>query len=610
VRLWIETESPGWVPLAKGGRRSPYYADVHLVVKWLDEGAELKAAASEFRMRKGWGDQWTAVLNGHSLYFKAGITWPHRSARFSASALPAGCIFTKAGKAAFAGASELPWLLGLMNSEPAALLLRAQSDAVRIKFEVGLVGQLPVPALTPIAAERLGSLARRAWEIHRDSDSVDELSHAFVLPALLQAEGRSFDERFDAHAQRAVERQRELSAIQDEVDKLAREAYGLSDRDWQKALEGLQSAPSTDESDGDADDDDETDDAELVETNASDSHWAAKQLNAWTIGVALGRFDVRLVTGDRVVGPRPGPFESQPSVSPGMLDRLDNDARRHEPSFGFGNSGVLVDDPGHPLDAVAAVHAVYEEVFGESANEWVEATSELVDPGGRDLRKWLATGLFDHHLLTHSRSRRKAPIYWQFGTSSGRYSIWLYAHKATPDTLFQLQNDILAPKLAYEERQLTNLVEDAGGTPSAKVRRSIEAQEAFVGELRLLREEVRRVAPLWRPTLDDGIVLAMAPLWRLVPHRGWQRELKKKWSELAEGNYDWAQLAMHVWPERVVLKCAEDRSLAVAHGLEDVFWIQDGGGKWQPRDEPTREVEELVRERTSVAVKEALGSGV
>ena len=167
---------------------------------------------------------------------------------------------------------------------------------------------------------------------------------------------------------------------------------------------------------------------------------------------------------------------------------------------------------------------------------------------------------------------------------------------------------MLAPKLAYEERQLTNLVQSSGGSPSARERREIEAQETFVEELRVLLEEVKRVAPLWRPTLDDGIVLVMSPLWRLVPHKAWQRELKKKWAELAAGKYDWAQLAMHLWPERVVPKCSEDRSLAIAHGLEDVFWVEDEDGKWQPRKDPTTAVDDLIRERTSAAVKDALGA--
>ena len=148
---------------------------------------------------------------------------------------------------------------------------------------------------------------------------------------------------------------------------------------------------------------------------------------------------------------------------------------------------------------------------------------------------------------------------------------------------------MVAPKLAHEERQLTSLVQNAGDSPSAKERKEIAAQEAFVEELRAFLDEVKRVAPLWNPTLDDGVVLTMAPLWRLVPqHKPWQKELKGRWDELRAGNYDWAQIAMHLWPERVVPKCATDRSLAIAHGLEDVFWADGADGKWKPRPSPTR----------------------
>lgn len=166
---------------------------------------------------------------------------------------------------------------------------------------------------------------------------------------------------------------------------------------------------------------------------------------------------------------------------------------------------------------------------------------------------------------------------------------------------------MVAPKIAHEERQLTSLIQSVGTNPSAKGREEIAAQESLVEELRALLDEMKRVAPLWHPTLDDGVVLTMAPLWRLVPqHRVWQKELKGKWDALAAGNYDWAHLAMHLWPERVVPKCAMDRSLAIAHGLDDIFWVEGDDGKWKRRPTPIRPVEVLVRERTSSAVKEAL----
>jgi hypothetical protein len=50
----------------------------------------------------------------------------------------------------------------------------------------------------------------------------------------------------------------------------------------------------------------------------------------------------------------------------------------------------------------------------------------------------------------------------------------------------------------------------------------------------------------------------------------------------------------------------EDRSLAIAHGLEDVFWVEGDNGKWTARKGPTRSVDELIREHTSPAVKSAL----
>jgi hypothetical protein len=274
--------------------------------------------------------------------------------------------------------------------------------------------------------------------------------------------------------------------------------------------------------------------------------------------------------------------------------------------LGFPGSGILVDDPGDARDLTSAVHAVVDAVFGASGDALWDEAAALLDPRGNDLRAWLSLSLFEHHLKLYSKSRRKAPILWQLGTPSRRYSLWLYAYRLTDDSFFQLQNDVLAPKLAYEERQLLGLAQSSSENPSAKVRKEIDAQESFVDELRALLEEVKRVAPLWKPTLDDGVVMVMAPLWRLVPHKSWQKELRAKWAELVAGKYDWAHLAMHLWPERVVPKCATDRSLAIAHGLEGVFWADDNDGKWQPRPTPTVPVEELIQERTSNAAKNAL----
>ena len=247
----------------------------------------------------------------------------------------------------------------------------------------------------------------------------------------------------------------------------------------------------------------------------------------------------------------------------------------------FPADGVLVDDPGHRLDLTAAVRAVFETVFGPRADAAWQEAGDLLDPKGHDVASWLRSGFFEHHLRRHSKSRRKAPIVWQLG--SGRSGIFAYAHRLTRDSLFAIANEIAGPRLAAEERKLASLREGAGDAPSARDRAEIDAAEAAVDEARTVLAEVRRVAPLWEPDLDDGIVLVSAPLWRLVPHKAWQKELKGRWDDLVAGKYDWAHTAMHLWPERVVPKCASDRSLAIAHGLEDVFWAEGADGKWAKR---------------------------
>jgi len=268
---------------------------------------------------------------------------------------------------------------------------------------------------------------------------------------------------------------------------------------------------------------------------------------------------------------------------------------------------VLVDDPGHEADIVSAVEALAEDV----GSVQVLADAIAAAGGGRlaRLRDYLQGWFFERHLKQYSLHRRAAPVYWQLATPSASYSIWLYYHHFTRDTLYRVLNDYVIPKLKHEERKLTSLTQEAGPNPTASQRKKIDAQENFVAELRAFRDEVARVTPLWNPDFNDGVIINFAPLWRLVPqHRAWQKECKKIWDKLVAGDYDWAHLAMHLWPERAVPKCAEDRSLAIAHGLEDLFWYEDDNGKWQSRKVDQSAIDKLIEERSSAAVKDALRS--
>lgn len=600
-----------WFPFAKGGIFSPFYADVHMLVNWAANGRELKSEVDrKYSHIAGYQTYW--VVKNPDSYLRPGLTWPRRTqSGLAFRTMPAGCIFADKGPAAFVAENDknvLLALLALTTSSPFRALVDLQMAFG--SFEVGVIQRTPVPALDHASEVVLATLAHRAWSLKRAVDASVETSHAFFLPALLQGSGSTLASRTAKWVEKVRDSEENLKVIQEEIDIRCFRLYGLEEHGQSVITSEFSdgsNAPNYELGEDVADSDEEL--AESIETSTTT---LASTLSSWSVGVAFGRFDVRLATGERAVPAAPEPFDPLPACSPGMLTGDDGFPLAAAPAgypIAFPADGMLVDDEGHSRDLIASVRTVFGVIFGADADARWEEAGTLLEERGRDLRRWLASSFFDFHLKRYSKSRRKAPIYWQLATPSGRYSLWLYAHRLTRDTFFQAQQDLLGPKLVHEERRLLTLTQEAGPNPSAIQRREIAGQEAFVDELRAMRDEVARIAPLWNPVLDDGVLLTMAPLWRLIPqHRAWQKELKAAWDALSAGKYDWSHLAMHLWPERVVPKCVEDRSLAIAHGLEDVFWMQDGDENWIPRDEPNRSVEELVAERTSPAVKAALAS--
>jgi hypothetical protein len=53
--------------------------------------------------------------------------------------------------------------------------------------------------------------------------------------------------------------------------------------------------------------------------------------------------------------------------------------------------------------------------------------------------------------------------------------------------------------------------------------------------------------------------------------------LRDTWTNLEKGDYDWAHLAMEYWPDRVREKCKSNRSLAIAHNLEQLYESSNPG---------------------------------
>ena len=523
LRSWLEVDTSidTYIPIAKGGKYSPFYYDIDLVINWQNEGSEFLAFDK-------------CQPRNISFFRSPGVTWPFRTNKgLNTRVLPKGCAFTIQGMAGFNALNDekqILFLLAITNSSAfqSLLLLTVGSFA----FQAGAMNSVPIPIADKSTTEELALLAKKAWFKRRLFDQINETSHAFLLPAMLRLRMEDYD---------PVAIESDLIAIQAQIDHIAFELYGFSatDRDAAKSATGIGSGYiNLVDEDGlhDSDEDADIESEDQIEAVLS-----------WAIGVAFGRFDWRLATGEKAISDMPEPFDQLPSISPGMLQVGD------KPFHDYNQ--ILVDDKGHSHDIAHLVEEVLSKV-------------DVAVP--EDVRKWIQSNFFSLHYQRYSKSRRKAPIYWPISTVSGSYTLWIYYPRLSDQTLYSAVNDFIEPKLKQVSSGVAVLA-NKGSSRSKDDEKEYEFLQAFELELIELNNVLLGLAPTYRPCHDDGVQVTASPLWSLFRNKPWQKALKETWERLEKGEYDWAKLAMNYWPERVRDKCVTNKSLAIAHGLEELY---------------------------------------
>jgi hypothetical protein len=444
-------------------------------------------------------------------------------------------IFTSNGPAILPEEDIAPeYLLGWVNSKPIRAIIHLQSNAS--DYSTGALKRLPWRTPTPRAQEKVKDTVGTAIRsIIEYKARANETSPWFIAPALGGDIPNSLNElqRLRLLAERST-----ILAI-DETSKEICEIYGVNDITWAEDILEKGSDAEGDEAVED-ESDDEAEEAISAESTRS-------SIFSYAVGVAFGRFDVRQASLVSQELPAPKPFDPLPQKAPGML------ADGAEPFHV--HAGVLVDDKGDEHD----IGRLVEEVL---------ARAEMTVPD--DVRRWLQRDFFPIHLQRYSKSRRKAPIYWPLSTTSGNYTLWVYYPSLTSQTLYTAINNFVDPKLKHVGADVMAL-RNRGSARTRDDEKQFETLQAFELELIELRDTLLKLAPTYKPDHDDGVQISAAPLWPLFRHKPWQKVLKDTWAKLEKGDYDWAHLAMNYWPDRVREKCKTDKSLAIAHGLEDLY---------------------------------------
>ncbi len=520
-----------WVPFAKGGEYSPYYADVHLVVNWGDDGEEIKNRINP-NSKRPYSNVWMLRDTEKNYFFRPGLTWPLRTQLgFNMRQFPAGAIFGHKGPVASGSEGDLPIYLGISNSVIFSSLISLQMAFG--SYEVGVIQRTPLPSVPQPVRKELEDLTLQIADLKRNIDGNNETTNLFTLPlAIVPNERKSLTERAILFRTEMSKVSADAEEIQHQIDTIAFELYSIESKDRRTIEEEFRDRPSP------------------INAPPTDPPSLTADLLSYALGCVFGRWDVRYATGERQPPDLPDPFAPLPACPPGMLqgeDGLPLDPHDIPSDYPLtvDDNGILVDDEGHPDDIIDRIRDVLTLIWGDRADAIErEACKILKVKTLRDyFRKPRTGGFWNDHVKRYSKSRRKAPIYWLLQSAKRNYAIWIYYPRMDRDTLYKALR-YAKDKFVLEEQRLEDMLAErerlgTGGVAVKRLEKEIEGQEGFVSELHDFVEKLERVAKLnLIPDHDDGVVLTIAPLRELVP---WN-EPEKYWGELIKGEYEWSAI--------------------------------------------------------------------
>jgi len=525
-----------WRWLVKGGEFSYFYTEVHLLLNWENDGAELK------EINISLNGSTSQVRQASTFWGREGATYSKRSSGFSARALPKDCIFTSNGPAILPLNDTDPlYLLGWLNSRPIRALTHLNAGAFD-SYSTGALKRLPWKTPKPEHTERLGAAVQTAVSAAKRFVSLsDECSRWFVkLPIVPSLNGTK------AELERLLQEKvsSEASAL-DTADNVISEVYQLPSLEWTTEFVGKM--PDLAEFDS-SEDEGSTSFSDL---NTLTDAQMANKIVSYLVGVVFGRWNPKPDLTLEIAEALKSSMASLPSVPPGTKASKQGAA-----------SGI----------SVLSTRALTDLLQGEIGSA-VDLERQILDAlDSATLEAYFADprSFFAAHLSQYTASKRAAPIYWPISTTSGSYTLWLYYPNLTNQTLFTAVNDFIKPKLKQVGQDVAAL-RTKGSARSRDDEKTFEALQTLELELIELRDTLLAIAQTYRPNHDDGVQITAAPLWQLFRHKPWQKILKDTWAKLEKGDYDWAHLAMAYWPDRVREKCVTDKSLAIAHDLEHLY---------------------------------------
>jgi hypothetical protein len=429
------------------------------------------------------------ALPSEDYYFRPGLTWPRRTQRgFSVRRLPAGCIFADKGPAVFAKPqAHEPFLLGLLNSSLVELILRSLISFG--SWEVGAVKRIPVPQPSAISEQAIGALAERLHEAKATWDIGNEICTRFERPWLLQPAIRgtatTLLTALDAVLAYETALDAELTTAYHQLNDAVYRLYGVNEALRTKIEDAIGERPP-----------------ELIWPQMEGKTAEQKRMEHLFRLLSYATKCVIQEDDDGLVALQPAAQE-QP-----LLDRVRAKLTSLFPK----------QDP-HALE-IEVVNELKKRVKGCARAD--------------SLQHWLTNIFFEVHCDLY----QQRPMLWHLASSQESaepaFSVIVHYHRFDHDRLAKLRSVHVRDHLATMRREAAQASKDGREDDRLQLLAAVEEVEAFDRKLARLQEghhsgavggdeDYRILTPWkkpedrpkgWRPDLDDGVKVNIAPLAR------------------------------------------------------------------------------------------------
>ncbi len=463
-----------WFCYQKGGNYRKWYGNNELIVNWENHGISIKSNV----------DNKTGRLRSHNyngdFSFKKGITWTAFSGSSISARLSDNDLFDSRGPKYFIENDHVLYTLGLLNCSVSKSYLEAFSPAIDIK--PGHVSKLPFILWNDQSL--INNFVQECLSIAKLEYDSKETSRGFKTNELIRNIANDIEASYDMFCQSWYNKFKQLHKNEEELNRQFIEIYGLQDELTPDVpLEEITILKE----------ETSIENGELV--FHSDEVFA--QFLSYAVGCMFGRYSLDmegLILANQ--GETLKDYFAKVSKSKDQLAFIPDED----------NIIPVLDDEWFEDDIVARFHVFLKASFGEK--EFQKNLAFIEECLGKDIRKYFVKDFYNDHI----KRFKKRPIYWLFSSPKDSFSVLIYLHRYTPDTLNKILNSYLREfieKLNLQRKQLEHI--EVNGTPSeqSKARKDIDKIDFKLADCKQYEAEILYPLASERIALDldDGVLV-------------------------------------------------------------------------------------------------------